>query len=76
MSLISQYQPCVRMGHMELDGLINMIGRKLEDKELDSIDAAHYIGALAALHIIRFSYYVEYPDQFIKLMDKYINGEF
>lgn len=70
MSLIYRDRPKIRIGCDELDGLINAMVDKIVILEDDG-DATipYYLGALIALEIVRYQAYVEYPDDFMRLLD-------
>lgn len=73
MSLVRHYKPSVRLEYEEMDGLISVFDRMLEDDEFTSdTEQAAYIGALVALIIIRHHEYVDYPHQFMNLFAHYL----
>ena len=44
--LVHHYQPSTRLDHYELDGLLNVLDRKIaEHGEAGEYDTAYYVGA-------------------------------
>ena len=77
MALVRHYRPSVRMEYEELDGLINVIDKMLNDDEstMDNSERLAFIGASITLEIIRHHEYVEYPHQFVDLFKRYLDTE-
>ena len=75
MALIRVYEPATRIGLLELDGLLSMLGERARELGEDGdADAYFYMGALYALSIIREQGRVEYPHEFMELFEKYVEG--
>ena len=75
MALVRVYEPATRIGLLELDGLLSMLGERARELGEDGdADAYFYMGALYALSIIREQGRVEYPHEFMELFEQYVKG--
>ena len=77
MTLSRIYRPSTRIEHDELDGLINILDRRIaECIENKDENGSYYLGAKMALTIIRYHEWVELPDDFMLVFDNYMtNGK-
>lgn len=72
--LVHHYQPSTRLDHYELDGLLNVLDRKIaEHGEAGEYDTAYYVGAWLACSIFRHHEFVETQDDFMRLFENRIN---
>lgn len=75
MALIRVYEPATRIGLLELDGLLSILGERARELGDDGdADAYFHLGALYALSIIRDHGRVEYPQEFMELFERYVEG--
>lgn len=74
MTLIRHYRPSTRIDHDELDGLLNVLQRRVDEQEENGeAIIPYYIGAAIALHIIRYHEFVDVPDDFVALFDRQLH---
>lgn len=75
MSLIKRPRPTTYIGGDELNGIINLLIDKID--ELDdngSTLTKYYIGAVYALEVIAEQDYVQYPGDYLGLLELKITG--
>ena len=71
MSLVSQYKPSTRLDHMELDGLLSVLSRRIEEAgENGEAITPYYIGAHIALSIVRYHEFVDTQHDFMRLFER------
>ena len=71
MSLSKTYQPSIRLGQFELDGLLKVLERTISEKgENGEADTPYYVGALIALNIVRYHESIEHSGDFMRLFVK------
>lgn len=74
MALSKIYQPYTRLGHLEADGLINVLEREIAERgENGETSTPYYVGAMTAIKILRYHEFIDVPDDFLNLFDHYIN---
>ena len=74
MVLIRHYSPQTRLDHYELDGLLNVLDREIDDMgENGDFRTPYYVGAKIAMQILRFHEFVETQHDFMLIFNKYIN---
>lgn len=72
--LVHHYQPSTRLDHYELDGLLNVLDRRIAEMgEAGEYNTAYYVGARLACSIFRHHEFVETQDDFMRLFDQIIN---
>lgn len=70
MTLLYRDQPKIRLGIDEVDGLINVLAAEIDQRGEDGeLSTLYYVGARAALEIIREQTHIEYPHDFLRLFD-------
>ena len=75
MALSRIYRPSTRIEHDELDGLLNVIDRRIaESGENGELVTSYYVGAQIALTIIRCHERIELPDDFLAIFDNYLEN--
>ena len=71
MTLCKTYRPYTRLEHFELDGLLNVLDRKIaemgEDGEAGTL---YYEGVHDAISIFRFHEYVDTQEGFMNLVNR------
>ena len=74
MTLSRVYLPSTRIEHEELDGLLNVLDRRInETGENGETSTSYYVGAQIALTIIKCHERVELPDDFMAIFDNYLD---
>ena len=77
MALAKIYQPYTRLNHEELDGLLHILkNTTLELSDNGNTDALLYLGAFFALSILRYHEFVDFPDDFMRLLENLIAENF
>ena len=71
MALFRTYQPNTRFDHYEMDGLINRLGREIDERgEAGDASTPYLVGALIAMHIARYHEFVDTQEDFMRLFDR------
>lgn len=70
MTLLYRDRPKIRLGVDEMHGLLNVldsaIAEHADDGELSTL---YYVGAHGAIEILYEHEHIEYPDEFLQLLD-------
>lgn len=74
MSLIKRPRPTTYIGGDELHGIINLLINVVEDLPEESELIPYYMGAICALEIIDEQDYVQYPGDYLGLLELKIRG--
>ena len=75
MSLIKRSMPTVIIGGDELDGLLNIMDRRISEMlDAHEIGAEYMRGAYGALSILSRYNYIDYPQEFMTIFENIING--
>ena len=71
MALFKTYQPYTRLGHYEMDGLLNRLDREIEERgENGDIETLYYVGARIAVYIARYHEFVDTQEDFMQLFQR------
>lgn len=74
MTLSRIYRPSTRIEHEELDGLLNILERTInEHGENGESNTPYYVGARIALTILREHERIEMPEDFVLVFDNYLS---
>ena len=68
MTLFRTYQPNTRLDHYDLDVLLNRLDREIDEMgENGDARTPYYVGAFAAMSIVRYHEFVDTQDDFMRL---------
>lgn len=71
MTLSRAYRPYTRIEHFDLDGLLNVLGRKIEELgESGESSTPYYVGAEIALSIVRYHEFIDTQEDFMRLFSR------
>lgn len=69
MAFIKQYSPATRVNHEELEGAMRLLADLVEEHD-DDFRSFFYFGAYATLDVIEHNEHVEYPKDFVAVLDR------
>lgn len=74
MTLSRAYRPYSRLEHYDLDGLLNVLDREIDERgEADDASTPYYVGAYMTLSIVRYHEFVDTQDDFMRLFARLLD---